>query len=171
MSDRFVLLVQRRVCSMTRVRRKVKHTAWAYCHVPEGSQEDMTEAIEAQVERFAPGFRDCVLARRASGATALAEWNPNLAGGDVSGGAMTLGQLLARPTLRNYRTSNDAVYLCIASSTPPGGGVHGMCGYFAALAAVARSRVKAKALTQRDAKKSAKVAMARLGASLLSEAV
>jgi phytoene dehydrogenase-like protein len=130
----FVLLVQPSLFDGSRA-PEGKHTTWAYCHVPEGSQQDMTEAIEAQVERFAPGFRDCVLARRASGAAALAEWNPNLAGGDVSGGAMTLGQLFARPTLQNYRTSNDAVYLC-SSSTPPGGGVHGMCGHFAALAAL-----------------------------------
>jgi phytoene dehydrogenase-like protein len=128
----FVLLVQPSLFDDSRA-PEGKHTAWAYCHVPSGSQEDMTEAIEAQVERFAPGFRDCVLARCVSGAAALAEWNPNLAGGDVSGGAMTLGQLFARPTLRGYRTSNDALYLC-SSSTSPGGGVHGMCGHLAALA-------------------------------------
>lgn len=110
-----------------------QHTAWAYCHVPGGSDDDKTAAIEAQIERFAPGFGDCVLARRSWSTSALERRNPNLQAGDVSGGAMTLEQLLARPTLRTYRTSNRAIYLC-SSSTPPGGGVHGMCGYNAALA-------------------------------------
>jgi phytoene dehydrogenase-like protein len=112
-----------------------KHTLWAYCHVPNGSTVDMRERIEAQIERFAPGFRDCVLARRPSNAASLAEWNPNLRGGDIAGGAMTLTQLLFRPTARGYRTSNRRVYLC-SSSTPPGGGVHGMCGHLAAEAAL-----------------------------------
>ena len=112
-----------------------QHTAWAYCHVPSGSDEDRTAVIEAQIERFAPGFADCVLARRSWNASALERVNPNLQAGDVSGGAMTLEQLIARPTLRGYRTSNPAIYLCSAS-TPPGGGVHGMCGYNAALAAL-----------------------------------
>ncbi len=112
-----------------------KHTAWGYCHVPVGSTWDRTEVIESQIERFAPGFRDCILARRAWNSEQLAEWNPNLAGGDVSGGAMTLQQLVARPTLRTYRTSNPRLYLC-SSSTPPGGGVHGMAGHNAALAAI-----------------------------------
>ncbi|MGA7155764.1 MAG: NAD(P)/FAD-dependent oxidoreductase, partial [Acidobacteriaceae bacterium] len=111
-----------------------QHTAWAYCHVPAGSIVDRTDVIEDQITRYAPGFRDCVLARRASNAEALAAWNPNLLGGDISGGAMTLTQLLIRPTSRTYRTSNPSVYLC-SSSTPPGGGVHGMCGHLAALAA------------------------------------
>ena len=130
----FVLLVQPSLFDPARA-PEGKHTAWAYCHVPAGSADDMSDVIEAQVERFAPGFRDCVLARRASGAAELGAWNANLAGGDVSGGAMTLGQLVARPTLRGYRTSNAAIYLC-SSSTPPGGGVHGMCGQQAALAAL-----------------------------------
>ena len=112
-----------------------QHTAWAYCHVPSGSDEDRTAVIEAQMERFAPGFADCVLARRSWGASALQCLNPNLEAGDISGGAMTLEQLVARPTLRGYRTSNRALYLC-SSSTAPGGGVHGMCGYNAALAAL-----------------------------------
>ena len=112
-----------------------QHTAWAYCHVPSGSDDDRTAVIEAQIERFAPGFADCVLARRSWGASALERENPNLQAGDVSGGAMTLDQLIARPTVRGYRTSNGAIYLC-SSSTPPGGGVHGMCGYNAALAAL-----------------------------------
>ena len=110
-----------------------QHTAWAYCHVPSGSDDDRTAAIEAQLERFAPGFADCVLARRSWSTSALERRNPNLQAGDVSGGAMTLGQVVARPTLRGCRTSNRAIYLC-SSSTPPGGGVHGMCGYNAALA-------------------------------------
>jgi phytoene dehydrogenase-like protein len=112
-----------------------QHTAWAYCHVPTGSEEDRTEVIEAQIERFAPGFRECVLARRAWNARALEVMNPNLEGGDITGGAMTLMQLLARPTLRGYKTSNRKIYICSAS-TPPGGGVHGMCGFNAAMAAL-----------------------------------
>jgi phytoene dehydrogenase-like protein len=114
---------------------RLQHTAWAYCHVPSGSDEDRTEVIEGQIERFAPGFRDCVLARRSWNAAALELINPNLQAGDVTGGAMTFPQLLARPTLRTYRTSNRAIYLCSAS-TPPGGGVHGMCGFNAAIAAL-----------------------------------
>jgi phytoene dehydrogenase-like protein len=129
----YVLLVQPSLFDPTRAPAG-KHTAWAYCHVPNGSIVDRTAAIEAQIERFAPGFRDCILARRASNAEALATWNPNLLGGDITGGAMTLSQLLFRPTVRGYRTSNPSVYLC-SSSTPPGGGVHGMCGTLAALAA------------------------------------
>ena len=112
-----------------------KHTAWAYCHVPTGSDDDRTEAIENQLERFAPGFRDVVLARHMWNSGQLADWNPNLLGGDVSGGAMTLTGMLARPTLHSYRTSDPRLYLC-SSSTPPGGGVHGMAGYNAAMAAL-----------------------------------
>jgi len=130
----YVLLVQPSLFDSSRA-PEGKHTAWAYCHVPSGSSVDRTEAIENQIERFAPGFRECVLARRGSGAEELARWNPNLLGGDVSGGAMTLGQLLARPTLKQYRTSDPRLFLC-SSSTPPGGGVHGMCGHHAALAAL-----------------------------------
>ena len=134
LNDRpYVLLVQPSLFDPSRA-PEGKHTAWAYCHVPSGSVVDRTAVIEAQIERFAPGFRDTILARRASNAVALAEWNPNLIGGDISGGAMTLSQLLFRPTARGYRTSNPGVYLC-SSSTPPGGGVHGMCGHLAALAA------------------------------------
>jgi phytoene dehydrogenase-like protein len=129
----YVLLVQPSLFDPSRAPAG-KHTAWAYCHVPTGSNLDLTDVIENQIERFAPGFRDCVLARRASNAQALAEWNPNLLGGDVSGGAMTLTQLLFRPTPRGYRTSNPSLFLC-SSSTPPGGGVHGMCGHLAALTA------------------------------------
>jgi phytoene dehydrogenase-like protein len=128
-----VLLVQPSLFDPSRA-PEGKHTAWAYCHVPTGSIVDRTAVIEAQIARFAPGFRDCILARRASNAEALATWNPNLTGGDISGGAMTLPQLLFRPTARGYRTSNPSLYLC-SSSTPPGGGVHGMCGHLAALTA------------------------------------
>ena len=112
-----------------------KHTAWIYCHVPSGFNGDRTDALERQLERFAPGFRDVVLARKVWNADALAAWNPNLLAGDVSGGAMTLSGMLARPTLRTYRTSDPKIYLCSAS-TPPGGGVHGMAGYNAARAAL-----------------------------------
>ena len=129
----FTLVVQPSLFDTTRA-PEGKHTAWAYCHVPNGSSIDRTELVERQMERFAPGFRDVVLARRASCSADLAAWNPNLAGGDISGGAMTLGQMLSRPTSMLYRTSNPALYLC-SSSTPPGGGVHGMCGHQAALAA------------------------------------
>ncbi len=135
----FIIVVQPSLFDPERAPRaedgSAQHTAWAYCHVPSGSDEDRTAVIEAQMERFAPGFADCVLARRSWGASALERMDPNLREGDISGGAMTLGQLVARPTLRGYRTSNRAIYLCSAS-TPPGGGVHGMCGYNAALAAL-----------------------------------
>ena len=134
----FVLVVQPSLFDPERAPRaegNAQQTAWAYCHVPSGSDEDRTTVIEAQIERFAPGFRDCVLARRTWNATALQLANPNLRSGDISGGAMTLDQLVARPTLRGYRTSNPAIYLG-SSSTAPGGGVHGMCGFNAALAAL-----------------------------------
>ena len=112
-----------------------KHTAWGYCHVPNGFSGDMTAQIEAQVERFAPGFRDCILARKTWSTHNLEAWNANLIGGDLSGGAMNLSQLVFRPTSWQYRTSNRELYLCSAS-TPPGGGVHGMCGHHAALTAL-----------------------------------
>ena len=114
-----------------------KHTLWAYCHVPNGSAVDMTEAVEAQLERFAPGFRERVLARHTMSAPAFKSYNPNYVGGDINGGAADLWQLVARPVPRPnpYRTPLNGVYLCSAS-TPPGGGVHGMCGYHAARAAL-----------------------------------
>jgi len=112
-----------------------KHVAWAYCHVPNGSVVDLTERVEAQVERFAPGFRELVLARSALGPRELEARNRNLVGGDINGGAMDLGQLVRRPTLSTCATPLVGVYLC-SSSTPPGGGVHGMCGYHAARAAL-----------------------------------
>ncbi|MEO6838043.1 MAG: FAD-dependent oxidoreductase, partial [Ginsengibacter sp.] len=105
----------------------------AYCHVPNGSQKDMTDVIEKQVERFAPGFRDCILARHVMNTKDLETYNQNYKGGDINGGAATLSQLFTRPALRlsPYRTSAKGVYIC-SSSTPPGGGVHGICGYYSA---------------------------------------
>lgn len=108
-----------------------KHTAWAYCHVPNGWRGDMTAAIEAQVERFAPGFGACILARSARGPQALEQHNANLLGGDITGGRNGLMQVLRRPAWRAYTTPVAGVYLCSAS-TPPGGGVHGLCGHHAA---------------------------------------
>jgi phytoene dehydrogenase-like protein len=132
----FVLLAQTSLFDDTRAPAG-KHTAWAYCHVPNGSTLDMTERIEAQVERFAPGFRATILARHALGPSALEAHNRNLVGGDLNGGAMDLGQLFFRPVrkLVPYRTPLRGVYLCSAA-TPPGGGVHGMCGYSAARVAL-----------------------------------
>jgi len=117
------------------------HSVWAYCHVPPGSTVDMTERIEAQVERFAPGFRERILARATRDAAQLAAINPNLVGGDVTGGVPDLRQIVARPTLRAapWATPDPRIYLCSAS-TPPGGGVHGMCGYHAARVALARAK-------------------------------
>jgi phytoene dehydrogenase-like protein len=118
---------------------KGKHIAWAYCHVPNSSTFDMTERIEAQIERFAPGFRDCILARHVSSPATLESMDANLLGGDISGGAMTLRQTIFRPTRRNYATSDPNIFICSAS-TPGVGGVHGMCGYHAARAALKSSR-------------------------------
>jgi phytoene dehydrogenase-like protein len=116
-----------------------QHTFWAYCHVPNGSTVDMAERLEAQIERFAPGFRDCVLARNVSNPAALERMNANLLGGDISGGAMTMKQFLLRPSALTYETSAPNLFLC-SSSTPPGGGVHGMCGFRAAKVALHRTR-------------------------------
>lgn len=132
----FVLVAQPSLFDPTRA-PEGKHTAWAYCHVPNGSRFDMTERIESQVERFAPGFRDCVLARCISTPLDLEARNANLIGGDISGGAMSVGQTVFRPSLRQYATSSGDIYLC-SSSTPPGGGVHGMCGFYAARVALRR---------------------------------
>jgi phytoene dehydrogenase-like protein len=126
----FVLLVQPSLFDDSRAPMG-KHTLWAYCHVPNGSAFDMTERIEGQIERFAPGFRDTVLARCVAPPAELERRNANLVGGDINGGAPILSQLFFRPTRRLYATSTSGLYLC-SSSTPPGGGVHGMCGYFAA---------------------------------------
>ena len=130
----FVLLVQPSLFDPTRA-PEGKHTAWAYCHTPNGSTRDLTRIIEEQVARFAPGFEDCILARHTRNSAQLEAWNPNLVGGDISGGAMTISQLITRPTAHLYRTSSPRIYTCSAS-TPPGGGVHGMCGHLAALAAL-----------------------------------
>jgi len=132
----FVLVAQQSLFDATRAPRG-QHTLWAYCHVPFSCGTDMSDQIESQIERFAPGFRDCVLARHTVAAADLARSNPNLAGGDINGGAANLMQLIARPILSAspYRTPLPRVYLCSAS-TPPGGGVHGMCGYHAARAAL-----------------------------------
>jgi phytoene dehydrogenase-like protein len=134
----FTILVQATVCDPTRA-PKGKHTAWAYCHVPNGSSADMTAAIEGQVERFAPGFRDLILSRHSTGPAALEAYNPNYVGGDINGGIQDWRQLFTRPVARPlpYATPDPALYIC-SSSTPPGGGVHGMCGFWAARAALSR---------------------------------
>jgi phytoene dehydrogenase-like protein len=130
----FVLLVQPTLADPTRAPAG-KHVLWGYAHVPHGSPLDYTERIERQIERFAPGFRDCVIARHAMGPAELERRNPNLVGGDITGGAHTLRQLFGRPVprLNPYASGVQGVYLCSAS-TPPGVGVHGMCGYHAAQA-------------------------------------
>lgn len=128
----FVLVTQPTLFDSTRA-PEGKHTAWAYCHVPNGSVNDQTQAIEDQIERFAPGFRDCVLARRVLTPAHLESMDANLIGGDFNAGAFDVSQVLFRPGIRTYRTGTPGLYLCSAS-TPPGGGVHGMCGYNAAQA-------------------------------------
>ena len=128
----FVLLAQQSVFDATRAPAG-KHTGWAYCHVPNGSTVDMTQAIENQVERFAPGFKDIILAKHTMNPAQMEDYNPNYVGGDINGGVIDINQLFTRPALRwsPYKTSAKGLYLCSAS-TPPGGGVHGMCGYNAA---------------------------------------
>lgn len=128
----FVLLAQQSLFDPTRA-PEGKQTAWAYCHVPNGSTVDMTAAIEKQVERFAPGFKDLILAKHTMNTREVEAYNPNYIGGDINGGIIDLAQLFTRPVLRPspYRTSAKGIYIC-SSSTPPGGGVHGMCGYHAA---------------------------------------
>jgi phytoene dehydrogenase-like protein len=132
----FVLLAQPSLFDCTRA-PPGQHCVWAYCHVPNGSAFDMTDRIEAQIERFAPGFRERIVARSILSPQDLERHNANLVGGDINGGAANLRQLFLRPTVRLYTTPSRGLYLC-SSSTPPGGGVHGMCGYFAARAALAR---------------------------------
>jgi phytoene dehydrogenase-like protein len=136
----WVLLAQQSLFDRTRA-PEGKHTVWAYCHVPNGSGVDMTERIEAQIERFAPGFKEHILAKSVSGPAELEGQNANLVGGDVAGGSMDLRQLLARPMVRlnPYSTPASGLYIC-SSSTPPGGSVHGLCGYLAARAALGRLR-------------------------------
>jgi phytoene dehydrogenase-like protein len=130
----FVLLAQPSLFDPSRA-PSGRHTAWAYCHVPNGSEVDTTDVIESQVERFAPGFRARILARHTMATPDLERHNANLVGGDIGGGANTLKQLLLRPSASFYRTPLEGVFLC-SSSTPPGAGVHGMCGYNAARAAL-----------------------------------
>jgi phytoene dehydrogenase-like protein len=132
----FVLLAQPTLFDPSRA-PEGKHIGWAYCHVPNGSTVDMLPRIEDQIERFAPGFRDCVLERCIFSPASLEAMDANLIGGDITGGLMTLPQFLFRPTSRHYATSARDVYIC-SSSTPPGGGVHGMCGYNAAKLALKR---------------------------------
>lgn len=128
----FVLLAQQSLFDPSRAPQG-KHTAWAYCHVPNGSKMDMTEHIEKQAERFAPGFRETILGRHVMDTAQIEAYNPNYIGGDINGGIIDAGQLFTRPALRlsPYKTSAKGIYICSAS-TPPGGGVHGMCGYHAA---------------------------------------
>lgn len=132
----YVLVAQQSLFDPTRA-PEGKHTAWAYCHVPNGSRLDMTERIESQIERFAPGFRDCIIARSTRSAFEFEQYNPNYVGGDINGGVQDIGQLFTRPVARlvPYSTPIKGLYIC-SSSTPPGGGVHGMCGYHAAKAAL-----------------------------------
>ena len=134
----FMILAQPSLFDSTRAPNG-KHTVWVYCHVPNGSIFDMLPRMEAQIERFAPGFRDCVLARKVFSPADLEAMDANLVGGDIGGGAMNLRQFLFRPTRLQYATSAKDIYLCSAS-TPPGGGVHGMCGYHAARMALSRMR-------------------------------
>ncbi len=128
----FVLLTQQSMFDSSRAPAG-KHTIWGYCHTPHGSEKDMTEAIEKQVERFAPGFRDRILHKRTMNSVQMEAYNPNYIGGDINGGVIDIRQLFTRPVLRRspYKTSAKGIYIC-SSSTPPGGGVHGMCGYHAA---------------------------------------
>lgn len=141
MTDRpFVLVAQQSMFDASRA-PEGRHTGWAYCHVPHGSTEDATEVIERQIERFAPGFRDRILARRTINTAQYEDHNPNFVGGDIAGGANVMSQFLTRPfaKLDPYATPNEKLFLC-SSSTPPGGGVHGMCGYWAAKSALKRLR-------------------------------
>ena len=134
----FVLLAQQSLFDPSRAPAG-KQTGWAYCHVPNGATEDMTARIEAQVERFAPGFRDRILARHVMSPADYERYNPNDIGGDINGGLADLRQLFIRPSPRLYRTTDRQIYLCSAS-TPPAGGVHGMCGFHAARSALRHAR-------------------------------
>jgi phytoene dehydrogenase-like protein len=135
----FVLFAQATIADVSRAPAG-KHTAWGYCHVPNGFKGTMVNQIEMQIERFAPGFRDCVLARSVMSPADLEHHNPNLVGGDIAGGAPIPSQLFFRPAISMYRVPLPGVFLC-SSSTPPAPGVHGMCGYFAAEAALASALV------------------------------
>lgn len=133
----YVLLAQHTLFDSTRA-PEGKHTLWAYCHVPNGSDVDMSKQIEDQIERFAPGFRSRIIARSVLSPAELESRNANLVGGDINGGVQTLAQMFTRPTVHTYSTPLNGVYIC-SSSTPPGGGVHGMCGYHAARVALKKS--------------------------------
>jgi phytoene dehydrogenase-like protein len=133
----FVLLAQASLIDDTRAPAG-KHTVWAYCHVPNGSTVDCTDRIEAQIERFAPGFKNRILARHVTTPAALEQHNANCVGGDINGGSADLRQWFLRPTWRRYATPNRQIYICSAS-TPPTGGVHGLCGYFGAQVALRRA--------------------------------
>ena len=143
----YVLVAQQSLFDCSRA-PEGQHTAWAYCHVPNGSTVDMTERIVAQIERFAPGFRDCILAAHTRTAAALEQYNPNYVGGDINSGVQDFLQLFTRPAVHfppyhvpvRGRASPERLYLC-SSATPPGGGVHGMCGYWAAQEALQRVRL------------------------------
>jgi phytoene dehydrogenase-like protein len=128
----YVLLAQQSLFDPTRAPQG-KHTLWAYCHVPNGSTKDMTSVIENQIERFAPGFRDRIIGKHVMNTSDFERYNSNYIGGDINGGRQDITQLFTRPVLKlsPYRTSSKGLYIC-SSSTPPGGGVHGMCGYHAA---------------------------------------
>lgn len=132
----YILLAQQSLFDASRA-PEGKHTAWAYCHVPNGSTLDRTEIIEKQVERFAPGFRDRILDRHTMNTVQMESYNPNYIGGDINGGIIDIKQLYTRPviSLSPYKTSAPGIFIC-SSSTPPGGGVHGMCGYHAARVAL-----------------------------------
>jgi phytoene dehydrogenase-like protein len=134
----FVLVAQQSLFDSTRAPAG-KHTGWAYCHVPHGSTADMSEPIERQIERFAPGFRDRILARHTMNSAQYESHDANFVGGDIAGGANTLLQILARPfpSRDPYATPNPRIFMG-SSATPPGGGVHGMCGYWAARSALKR---------------------------------
>jgi phytoene dehydrogenase-like protein len=134
----FVILAQPGIVDDSRAPKGMQ-TVWAYCHVPSGSAVDMSAAIESHIERFAPGFRDLVVARFTRSAIEIERYNPNYIGGDINSGMSDLGQLFFRPMLKAdpYATSAPDIFLC-SSSTPPGGGVHGMCGYWAARSALKR---------------------------------
>jgi len=133
----FVFVAQQSLFDATRA-PDGKHTAWGYCHVPSGSDRDMTAAIESQIERFAPGFRDLIVAKHTMNPAAYERHNPNYVGGDIAGGAFSARRLLQFAPEHPYRIG-DGLYLC-SSATPPGGGVHGMCGYGAARAALSDQR-------------------------------
>lgn len=138
----FVLVAQQSLFDPSRA-PKGRHTGWGYCHVPNGSRVDMTERIERQIERFAPGFRDLIMARQVRDTAALELYNENFVGGDINGGIQDLRQIVARPVagVHPYATTDERIFLC-SSSTPPGGGVHGMCGFHAARLAIERFSTK-----------------------------